>query len=146
MPKFSFRLEPLRKFREQRLLAARREMMTVQGALVDAADARRKAFADRAALLEIDDLSERARSAALVQSVTLHIAQLHQKIRELEEDFERHRRWVAHLGTELKAIEKLEERQRTQFEDGERLKEKRQADRWVAENWSRGRVAAGDAE
>jgi len=142
--KFIFRLEPLRKFRENRLATARREMLAVQNQLADVADQRRSAFQERATLLENNDPADRIRASSVVEGATRMIDQFHKRMHALEEDLERHRRWVAHLGAELKAIEKLEEKQRAQFEEAEKLKEKRRADRWVAENWTRMRTNAGD--
>lgn len=145
MAKFQFRLEPLKKFRENRLLAARREMLGVQNEILATSEERRRAFAERARILESDDPMDRIRGSALVEGATRIIEQLNARQRGLEEDFERHRRWVAHLGAELKAIEKLEERQRAQFEEAQKLREKRASDRWVAESWSRGRAGSEGA-
>ena len=143
MAKFEFKLAPLRKFRENRLLAGRRELAEVQAKLMELVERQRKAVEDRAALLGATNIEDAIRSSTLVETETARIRDLQAQIRAAEEDFDRHRRWVAHLGAELKAIEKLEEKKRAEFESELRLRDKRLADAWVAERWSRTK-ASGD--
>jgi len=138
--KFVFRLAVLKRFRENRLLMARKDLMIVENKIFELTTSLKKALADRGDLL---DSSARALGtsaafldASLLESETVRISRLQRAITAQEIERERHARWVTHLGRELKAIEKLEEKKREAFEQIERDREKRSMDNWVAERWT----------
>jgi flagellar export protein FliJ len=147
--KFKFRLASLKKYRETRLLMARKELIQVESQIFELQQDARRAAGNRADLLHEGNgnisLAMRQLNADLVATETQRIGRLEKELLRLEEERARHARWVVHLGRELKAIEKLEERKREAFESEQRLAEKRTMDNWVAEHWGRGDRGEGAA-
>ncbi|MBS1982983.1 MAG: hypothetical protein JST16_02325 [Bdellovibrionales bacterium] len=140
MKKFVFRLAALKRYRENRLLIARKDLIAVETRLHDLTAALRHAYAERSDLIgtETTDAAQaglRLVYSDLIQSETIRIRTLEMGIKKVEEERERHARWVTHLGRELKAIEKLEERQREAHDQEMMMIEKRASDGWVAERW-----------
>jgi len=140
MAKFKFAFDSLKKMRHSRLLLARKDMIEVEGRLRNTIDQSRNAMMERVRLFDTRDEGKLSNSdlrltMELITGQTQKMGQLDKKISVLEAELERHRNWVAHLGKELRIVEKLEEKQRAEFELNERMKEKRLADRWVSENW-----------
>ena len=142
MPKFVFKLEALKRFRENRLLMARKDLVAIENNIHELAMAVRKAVEDRGLALSstenTNDVSWMTLNSHLASAETRRIWILNRQIQLLEQDRERHARWVTHLGRELKAIEKLEEKKKDQFDAEQRLREKRSMDTWVAERWTFG--------
>lgn len=136
MAKFVFRLAALKRFRENRLLIARKDLIRVEDRVSELTRAMRRAVSERSDLIGADEARLRLLYACLVESETSRIRRLEADLREAEQERDRHARWVAHLGRELKAIERLEERKREDFDAEVKLREKRASDNWVAERWS----------
>ena len=141
MAQFKFAFESLKKLRSNRLLVARKEMLSVEGKLRDAVNEHQGATMSRVHLFDSRDggalsAGELNLTMELISTQTQKLSQLEKKILTVQGELERHRNWVAHLGKELKIVEKLEENQRTAFVEKERFQEKRAADRWVAERWA----------
>jgi flagellar export protein FliJ len=138
VPQFKFRLESLKRFRDNRLLVARRDMAIVLAQVQAVESEILAASKERAQLFDLDTAASFERGfKGLIDSATTKIKQLESKLGEHKVELERHRSWVAHLGRELKIVEKLEEKKREEFLNSERLKEKRLVDSWVAERWVR---------
>lgn len=134
--KFKFQLDALKRYRENRLLVARKELLRVEASIFEASSNLRRAFAERADLVGGSaPASLRTLYAGLAESETARIRKIESEIKQLEEERERHARWVTHLGKELKAIEKLEEKRREAHDAELRLSEKKFMDSWVAERW-----------
>ena len=134
--KFQFRLEALKRFRENRLLLARKELIAVETRVFEAKQAITRAQSDRVESLVPPEAGLRLLYADLVVGETARIRRLEGEVKQLESERERHAHWVTHLGRELKAIEKLEERKREQHEHDIKLAEKRSVDDWVSERWA----------
>ncbi len=137
MAKFIFKLLALKKFRENRLMMARKDLVIIENNIHDMNVALRKATEDRRQLLGTSAYAD------IVAAETRRIWILKERIRLLEQDRERHAHWVTHLGRELKAIEKLEGKKREQFDAEISLGEKRKMDNWVAERWTWAQTEAG---
>ena len=142
MASFVFKYEAMKKYRLHRLLVAKKELAQIEENLHGLKRARNEALSERGEAIEAS-VKVQARVAdfiwypQLVEIQGKRIALLDEQIKHIEVEFERHARWVAQLGQELKIVEKLEERQRAAFEFEEKMREKRRADRWVAERWQR---------
>ncbi len=140
MAKFQFRLEPMKKYRENRLLMGRKDLARLENQFADL-DAR-KAHLEQQRLDLIQDgraiehsWAEAHLAAELVPLQDTRIAGVVREMKFLEDEIERQRRWVAQLGQELRVVEKLEQKQREAFDAEQLLKEKRRMDGWVAERW-----------
>ena len=144
--KFVFALESLKKYREQRLLLAKRDLAQVN-ARYNEIQAKIENCAIEAKNALADALNIGARAADFLMGATLHESARAMKKALAEElvgaDAERtrHQEWVTHLSRELKAVEKLEERQRERHDKEVLTKEKRHMDSWVAERWKRSPMA-----
>ncbi len=141
MPRFRFAFDSLKKMRFNKLLVARKELVEVEDKLRMVLEEHLKTAISRTELF--DDRDSGILSAGrlqltmdMVQSQTQKMYRLEKHILTFQEEVERHRNWVAHLGKELKIVEKLEENQKNAFEAAERTKEKRMSDRWVSERWA----------
>jgi flagellar export protein FliJ len=136
--KFKFRLESLKTFRDQKLQAAKKELAILLEQHRSVLQNHRRCFEQQRIALEEREAS--LMSGALVQddpvaSLRLKESRLRSELSRLESEIERHQKWLTHLGRELKVVEKLEEKQRAEFESKQLLKEKRRMDSWVAERW-----------
>lgn len=141
MAKFKFAFDTLKKLRANKLLLARKEMIEVESKVRDVLEDHRRAAVSRAQLFDMRDegklpVGELQLTMDLITSQTQKMGQLEKKNLTLQGELERHRNWVAHLGKELKIVDKLEEKQRNAFLEAERMQEKKTADRWVAERWA----------
>ncbi len=149
MAKFVFALETLKKYREKKLLTARKDLASIEAELIKIRGARDLAIQG---LKESIEASRPRAGKGTMAQLSLHsflsegqhalIQSCESEIRRIEADAERHRSWVAHLGKELKAVEKLEDRKRRSWEELEKKAERRKADGWVAERWTRSGGAA----
>lgn len=138
MARFVFRLQTVKKLREDRLTRARRDFGELQGKLNKILDDLDRTLKSREDLLECTSSAiEIGLHGSLIETQGAKAALLRQEIVVLEKEIERHRSWVAHLGKELKIIEKLEEKAKAAFDEQERLREKKIQDAWVVERWSR---------
>ncbi len=121
---------------------AKKELIRLEGELMNLHAEQRSVFAERGEDIEGSQKKMESFIFARLHSdfVSSHghkLQELEGSIRLAEEEVERQRRWLTHVGQELKIIEKLEEKQRLAFEDQQRLIEKRRVDQWVAERWKR---------
>ncbi len=134
--KFKFKLGALKRFREARLLNARKDLVAIEARIHDHAVVAKAARANRAQLAtETMNAAEMALNALLIESESQRVRIADGAIKVLQDERERHARWVAHLGMELKAIEKLEARQQERHDADIRLGEKRSMDSWVSGRW-----------
>ena len=141
MAKFVFRLESLKKFREHRLLVARKEMIFVEQKLLNKKSERARMQESLQSLLDENVLCQNVDmmrlSADLIAGITEQSRQCDREIIDVENELERHQRWVTQLGRDLKILEKLEEKKLLEWKHAEQLKEKRQIDAWTVERWPR---------
>jgi flagellar export protein FliJ len=144
--KFKFSLESLKKYREQRLLLAKRDMAQVS-ARHSEISIRIQNCENEARNALGDALSVGSTAAAFLMGASLHEGALAMKktlaeeLQLVEKELVRHQEWVTHLSRELKAVEKLEERQRERHNKEILTKEKQAMDAWVAERWGRSPMA-----
>jgi flagellar export protein FliJ len=145
---FKFSLESLKKYREQRLLLAKKDMAHINSKYNDILlqierchSESRDSLAD--ALLVGTNVSELLLGAALHESSVQRRCALDEELKQISKDLEKHREWVTHLSRELKAVERLEEKQRERHNKKAQTIEKRKIDSWVAERWSRSPVRGG---
>jgi flagellar export protein FliJ len=139
--KFKFSLSSLMLVRHHRLMMAKREAMFAEDQLSDLK--RQIDNAKNSRNLALDELPASINSGGsvkvlsyLVESETARITMLDQKVVPKEAEVERHRRWVAELAKELKALEKLEEKQRKAHEEEMKVQERRIGDRWASERFA----------
>lgn len=128
----------MKNYRSSRLLMAKKEMLRVEAQIHTL-----KATLQEAVSVRQEELEGSLRNLSYFAAAQLHsdlaktqseiIRQLEEEIKVVEEEFERNRAWVVQLGQELKIVEKLEEKQRGQFDAERLMNEKRKMDRWVAE-------------
>lgn len=144
--KFKFSLDSLRKYRDQRLLMAKRDM-AVANASFNAVQ-EKIANCDREAKASLEDALNVGNSAAsfllgasMHGSALLYRKNLVEELAQSSKELEKHREWVTHLSRELKAVEKLEEKQRERYDAEILTKEKQSMDEWVAERWGRSPMA-----
>lgn len=140
MAKFVFRLDSVKKFRENRVLLAKKELLRLESELLGNRNQMRDTVDERSA--DIDGSQRKVSAMRFAQLhadfVVMHsekIVRVESEIQRLEEEVERQRRWLTHVGQELKILEKLEQKQREQFDARERTLEKRKMDAWVVERW-----------
>lgn len=134
--KFKFKLQALKRFRESRLLNARKDLVAIESRIHEHSVVAKEARANRAKLAtEAMNAAEMALNALLIESESQRVRRAEGAIKVLQDERERHARWVAHLGMELKAIEKLEARQQERHDADARMVEKRSMDSWVSERW-----------
>lgn len=140
--RFKFSLESLKKYRKQRLLLAKRDLAQVNARHNDLLNRLEACELEAHAALG-DALSVGSTAANFLMGARLHESALSMKKSINEElglarkELERHQEWVTHLSRELKAVEKLEERQRSRYDKEILTKEKQSMDAWVAERWGR---------
>jgi len=140
MAKFQFRLEPMKKYRENRLLMGRKDLARLENQLADLTARKKHLEQQRSDLVQEVRAIEHSwadahLAAELVPLQETRIAGVVREMKFLEDEIERQRRWVAQLGQELRVVEKLEQKQKEAFEAEQVLKEKRRLDGWVAERW-----------
>ncbi len=139
---FKFRLEALKKYREQRLLLAKKDMALVNARLGDVLEKIEHNIKEESESLA-DALGAQKSAAVMMLGATLHESarsrrhKLSEEKARIEKELEKHRDWVTHLSRELKAVEKLEEKLRERHEKALQEQEKKKMDSWVAERWSR---------
>lgn len=134
--KFKFKLQALKRFRESRLLNARKDLVAIEGRIYEHTAVAKEARENRAKLAtEAFTAAEMALNALLIESESQRIRRADGALKVLLDERERHARWVAHLGMELKAIERLEARQQERHDAEVRFFEKRSMDSWVSERW-----------
>ncbi|MEO5667255.1 MAG: flagellar export protein FliJ [Bdellovibrionota bacterium] len=144
--KFKFGLEALKKYRDQRLLLAKRDLAQVNArhneiiSKIESCD-----HEARESLGEALNITKNAANflmgASLVESALQMKKSLTGELATVAKELERHREWVTHLSRELKAVEKLEQRQRERHDKEILTKEKQAMDSWVAERWGRSPLA-----
>jgi len=141
---FKFSLEVLKKYRERKVLLAKRELADLQGDLFRLEDEISSTTSGRKETMTSCFSEGGASTGALlmfeafvVEGSTQKLGVLREKKVFLEQEVEKYRDWVAHLSKELKAVEKLEEKQRARFEEEQKRRIKRADEDWVAENWGR---------
>jgi flagellar export protein FliJ len=139
--KFKFSYETLIRFRETRLLLAKKEMFVVEAEIRQISDEISKCLSNRKTLIEESqdtaskNVDQIQLAADLVESQSKKIKILTHRLLSAEKELDRHKNWVAHLGRELKIIEKLKEKQKEKFEHENRLRETKTADGWVSQDW-----------
>jgi len=139
--KFKFNYETLIRFRETRLLLAKKEMFVVEAQIRQISDEITKCLSNRKTLIEesqntaSNNVAQITLAADLVDSQSKKIKILTHKLLSSEKELDRHKNWVAHLGRELKIIEKLKEKQKEKFENENRIRETKVADGWVSQDW-----------
>lgn len=140
--KFKFGLEALKKYRDQRLLLAKRDLAEVNARYNELLN--KIESCDGEAHQSLGDALKISSSAAfMLMGASLHGAAMQMKralggeLETVQKELERHREWVTHLSRELKAVEKLEEKQRERHDKEVLTKEKQAMDSWVAERWTR---------
>lgn len=141
---FKFSLEVLKKYRDQKVLLAKRELAQLQGELADVEDKINSLRGGRRDTLS-SCFSDSGKSTGailsfetfIVSGSTSKIGILEEKKIFLTQEVDKHLEWVAHLSKELKAVEKLEEKQRGRYDEKNKLDEKRADEAWIAENWNR---------
>ncbi len=74
-------------------------------------------------------------AADLVDSQSRKLKILTHQILAEEKELDRHKNWVAHLGRELKIIEKLKEKQKEKWENEARIRDTKKTDEWVSQDW-----------
>jgi len=138
--KFKFTLETLKKYRAQRLLLAKKDLALINARFNDLM--LRIEVCNTEAKLALDDaltVGKRAMDfllgASLHESARLAKKNLSGELELVQKELDRHQEWVTHLSRELKAVEKLEERQRERYNKEIVTKEKQNMDAWVAERW-----------
>lgn len=141
---FEFKLEALKKHRERKLLLAKKDFAVLAAELSDLEEGLNKIFSQRKESLADAFEQDNVTTGMLLSLDAYRVEAANSKAKELQEkkafvsrEHEKHREWVAHLSKELRAVEKLEEKQRERYEAEQKTREKRQADSWVAENWTR---------
>lgn len=141
---FKFSLEVLKKYRERKVLLAKRELADIQGDLFRLEDEIQSITEGRKETLASCFSQQGTSTGALlkfetfvVEGSTQKLEVLREKKAFLEQEVEKYRDWVAHLSKELKAVEKLEEKQRSRFEEEVKRRAKRADEDWVSENWGR---------
>ena len=143
MARYTFKLESLLRYREHKLLLAKKDMAGIEARVNKLENIIQKAREQRGEILAMagENMQRHAGPTfamlSLVGNETTRMAQTHAQLHTLKEELERHRNWVIHLGKELKVVEKLEAREHLKYLSDERQKEKRQIDGWTAENWTR---------
>jgi hypothetical protein len=138
MAKFKFQLDSLKKFRERRLLVAKKDFLEVEGRRQDLLKEIKNAEAERLSVLGwSQDIGVGSLYlGTLSYGQSRKIQDLGEKIQKVDAEIERHRSWVAHLSKELKAVERLEEKKRQIFDDEKKRQERRFQDGWVVERWA----------
>ncbi len=141
MPKFKFTYDSLIKYRESRLLMAKKELFKVESDYRKLLDARDSAVKNRTELLEAQRNSKTHVSALqlfsdLIGSETTKFRKLSDEMLSLEKEVDRHKNWVAHLGRELKIIERLKEKRKIAFEKEKKIREQKEIDNWVSQEWT----------
>lgn len=141
---FSFKLEALKKHRERKLLLAKKDFAVLTAELTDLeagldefAKQRKESLADAFEAGEMSTGLLLSLDAYRVEAAQSKLQDLRERKSFVGREHEKHREWVAHLSKELRAVEKLEEKQRERFETEQKIREKRKEDSWVAENWTR---------
>jgi flagellar FliJ protein len=139
--KFKFNYETLIRYRETRLLLAKKEMFAVESKIRQLSDEMTKCLESRRVMIEESHANtgstiEKMQLAAdLVDSQSRKLKILTHQILTEEKELDRHKNWVAHLGRELKIIEKLKEKQKEKFEHEARTREAKKSDEWVSQDW-----------
>lgn len=140
MAKFVFKLDSMKRFRENRLLVAKKDYARIEAQLEElksklysVEQQRKEAISQSVSDLEAFAVAQL--NATLIHGQNIRKDLICKDIKRVEEELERQRRWVAQLGQELRVVEKLEEKQRTAFEDMQKMYERKMMDRWVAERW-----------
>lgn len=138
--KFKFSLETLKKYRAQRLLLAKKDLALINARFNDLM-LRIDACNQEASSALDDALTVGKRAMDFLMGATLHESArlvkktLSSELEIVQKELDRHQEWVTHLSRELKAVEKLEERQRERHNKELSMKEKQAMDSWVAERW-----------
>ncbi len=149
MAKFEFSLETLKKYREKKLLTARKDLAAIEAELSKLRGAKTMAQEGLKDSVQASHprvgqgtMAHLGLYSSISESQHALLRSVDVEIKRVETDAERHRNWVAHLGKELKAVEKLEEKKRVAWELNEKKADRRRADGWVAERWTRNGGAA----
>ena len=133
-------LESLRSLRENRLSVAKKEMNEIKARLETQVIHKNKSQGERSALVEklssLTSFASMQLDADLVGSESRRMQQLSDKIIDIEKELERHQEWVTHLGRELRIVERLQEKYRSQLGALIARQEKKSLDAWVVERWA----------
>jgi hypothetical protein len=135
MRKFKFQLEALKKYRDNRLLIAKKDLMEVEGRRHDVLERIRIAQSERLSVLGLEDRQMLPIAGELAKGQHQKIDQHQKQLLEIEKEIDRHRAWVAHLSKDLKAVERLEEKKRQAYDEDVKKYERRFQDAWVVERW-----------
>lgn len=140
--RFKFKLESLKKARNNKVLAAKKDLAIVLNKINQIESNLKKVNEEsRESIDGANNLTQNS-GLALLMGTTLLRGQIHKKAALLEElkiaeaDLKKHQEWVTHLSKELKAVEKLEEKQQQQHNELQKLREKKTLEAWVVEQWS----------
>jgi hypothetical protein len=138
--KFKFSLDVLKRYRESRLNSAKKELAAAESLVFDLSRQLRQASIDRSDFIHQSINHQTAGvdqvSSQMILVETLRIRKTEDALKQAEEERDRHTRWVQHLGRELRAIERLEEKKLDIHNEDMRLQEKKLVDGWVAEHWT----------
>ena len=141
---FKFKLAALKKYRERRLLMAKKDMAEVGGELssidrqiAEYEQGRKESLSSSFASDGSSNGAFLSLEAYSVSASSAQLGQLRDKKSFFEREYNKHREWVAHLSKELRAVEKIEEKQRARFELEQKKKEKRIDDSQAGDSWAR---------
>jgi flagellar biosynthesis chaperone FliJ len=150
MAAFKFALQGLKKFRNHRLLNARRELLVVDDRIRRIKEAIQIAQQEKSELIgdsqNFKNLSLALAAPHIMRGRELKISGFREDLQELEKERERYQAWVTEMGRELKVVEKLEQKKRDAFVTAEKMKEKRVVDGWASENETRKRMREEENE
>lgn len=153
MPPFRFRLQPVRRLREARRDELRGQLADAVRAAEVVAEQRARIAAEmvevrqqqgtatKRRVLNVNQVMDAQRYAMLLEAQD---ASLVQKAKLVEQEIERRRRAVVEAEREVKALDKLEEKQRGQHEFASERQQAKQLDEVAVTNY-RFRSATGEA-
>lgn len=146
MPRFTFRLQTLRRLREihrdevrgrlaeafeaERILEERRSAVAEEA--VACAESRRQALQSGA--LDVNQLVATQRYELVLQAEARTLAE---QAAMLAEEIENRRRAVVEADRQVRVLDKLEERRRREFVDAQSKKEAKQLDEVAVTRWAR---------
>lgn len=140
--RFEFPLEALRRHKTYTLNHAKKEFLAIQNKILEKTESLKTMLAQKTELMTQEALHKKTLPSLAMQPLLLdmqrkRIDNIGREILALEEELERHRRWLSEINKELKALDKLEEKQHQRWEKAKNRKEQNQRDAWVTIQWSR---------
>lgn len=141
MAQFQFRLKSLKQFRYDRLMKAQKGFSELNSRYLAVVESLKHSHQMRRECL-LAPGSQKAFGvvkvfAELTRSESIKIEVLQVELRRLEREIEQYRSWMESLHREFKIVEKLEEKQRADFEEAKKKREGKEVDGWVVERWTR---------